>query len=357
MTRRLVLCCDGTWNTPDQAMRGRPCPTNVTKLALEIADHDPAGDEQHVYYHRGVGTRRWERLRGGAFGMGLSRDVLDVYRFLVEYHQEGDELFFLGFSRGAFTARSTAGFVRSAGVLRPENADRIGEAFQLYRHRYEHPHGTEAELFRRTWSRETRIRFIGVWDTVGALGIPLTGLRWANVLNRRWQFHDTALSSIVDTACQALAVDERRSPFRPTLWTQKPAAALSQELEQVWFAGDHCDVGGGHVEGELADVALLWLADRARACGLAFRDDAFRPTPRPGDPDAFPVRPDPMGRLHDSRTGLYRLLPPFDRPIGEAPRGHEHIAPSVVARRDKDPNYAPAGLLRYLAAHPEEHRV
>src|SRR3954451_19845061 len=132
--KRLVICCDGTWNTPDQADgNGRPCPTNVTKLAHAVADRDRAGIEQPLFYHVGVGTRPGERLRGGAFGFGLSRDVKAAYRWIVENYDPGDELLLFGFSRGAYTARSTAGLMRNVGVLQPGHAGRIDDAYRLYR--------------------------------------------------------------------------------------------------------------------------------------------------------------------------------------------------------------------------------
>jgi uncharacterized protein (DUF2235 family) len=352
MSKRLVLCCDGTWNTPDQEVGGRPCPTNVTKLALAVADVGADGKEQRIAYRRGVGTTRWERLRGGAFGFGLSRVVKDGYRFLVENFEPDDELFLFGFSRGAYTARSTAGLIRNAGVLRREHADRIDEAYALYRDRNTHPRGTESRLFRRSYSHETRIRCIGVWDTVGALGIPLSGLRWANAFNRRWQFHDTDLSTTVDAAFQALAIDEQRRPFEPSLWQQQEDAG-DQRLEQVWFAGDHCDVGGGHRDAALADIALLWMAERARSCGLTFRPDGFPSTVPAGD-EAPIVRPDAMGELHNSRTGFYRLLRAHSRPIGQKDPAHESVATTAVQRSRKDPDYEPANLAAYQAG---DHRT
>jgi uncharacterized protein (DUF2235 family) len=354
MSKRLVLCCDGTWNTPDQQTGGRPCPTNVTKLALAVADAGDDGKPQRVFYHRGVGTSRWERLRGGAFGFGLSRNVRDTYRFIVENFEPGDELFFFGFSRGAFTARSTAGLVRNAGILRRENTDRIDEAYALYRDRTTHPRGTESQLFRRSYSHETRIRFIGVWDTVGALGIPLSGLRWVNAFNRRWRFHDTDLSTTVDAAFQALAIDEQRRPFEPAVWRQQDDAK-DQRLEQVWFTGVHCDVGGGYTDGALADIALLWMADRARSCGLGFQSDAFPSVaPAGATNEVVVVGPDAMGELHDSRTALYRLVPPFVRPIGEKDPAHEYAASTAVVRQNKDSRYAPPGLVAYLGG---DHKV
>lgn len=352
MAKRLVICCDGTWNTPDQVNGGKPAPTNVVKTALAVAPMGADGQEQLAYYHRGLGTGRWERMRGGAFGFGLSRDVRDCYRFLVDHFETGDELFFFGFSRGAYTARSTVGFVRNCGILRPEHADRVDEAYALYRSRKPgtHPRSVEARLFRRSYSHETRIRFLGVWDTVGALGIPLSGLRMVNLINRRWQFHDTELSPIVDTACHALAIDERRGPFRPTLWTQANVAA-GQEREQVWFAGSHSDVGGGCPDPALAEIPLLWMANRARGRGLTFEPDCFA---RLGEGSAEDLRhigkvvaPDPFGRMHESRFGLYRLLAPHVRGIGTADGDDEYAAAPAIDRQ-RTAEYEPPNLADYL---------
>lgn len=351
MPKRLVLCCDGTWNTADQ-----PCPTNVTKVSLGIDDSDRQGVEQRVFYQRGVGTKPGERLRGGAFGIGLSRNVKAAYRLLVDNYEPGDELFVFGFSRGAYTARSTVGLVHNCGVLRRDQAHRVDEAYDLYRSRSVRPRDLESQLFRRSYSYQPKVRFLGVWDTVGSLGIPSIGWGLAPLVNRRWGFHDTTLSRTVLSAFQALAIDERRRPFEPTLW-QRPANAPDQRVEQVWFSGDHCDVGGGHPESELADIALLWMVDRARSCGLAFRDDAFV-RPRAGAPAAvvgrsFPVDADPLGTLHDSRRWLFRLLRPYVRPIGAKDPGSESVASSAVRRRDAlGTKYAPRGLIAYLKASP-----
>jgi uncharacterized protein (DUF2235 family) len=356
MPKRLVVCCDGTWNTADQEYDGRPCPTNVTRFALGVADRGEDGTDQRVYYQRGVGTRPGERLRGGAFGVGLSRNVQEAYRFLVEHYEPGDELFLLGFSRGAYIARSTVGLVRNCGVLRREHLGRLKEAYALYRSRATRPRDLEAQLFRRSFSHEPRIRFLGVWDTVGSLGIPSLGLGLSRLVNHRWEFHDTRLSSTVDAACQALAIDEGRRPFAPALWDQDPASPRPG-VEQVWFSGDHSDVGGGHTTSELADITLLWMVDRARSCGLAFRDDAYRRPadggPRTYDGTTFPVDPDPLGPLHDSRTSFFRLLRPWARPIGAGDAASESVASSAVTRSaDGRAGYAPRGLLAYLDAGP-----
>jgi uncharacterized protein (DUF2235 family) len=353
MSKRLVICCDGTWNTPDQQS-----PTNVTKIALAVANTDGHGTEQRTFYHQGVGADPDERFRGGAFGYGLSRNVCDTYRFLVRHYEPGDQLFFFGFSRGAFTARSTAGLVRNCGILRRSEIHRVDDAYALYRSRASEarPRGVESVLFRRSYSHEPRIRFIGVWDTVGALGIPIDGLPLAGKLNRRWGFHDTTLSGIVDAAYQALAIDERRGPFRPALWAQQKDAPEGQILQQVWFTGVHCDVGGGNPQHKLSDLPLLWMVSRARQSGLCFEAAAFgrgadNQSALADDDENIRrltgVAPDPFGAFDDSRTGAYRFLPSSRRKIGVTERGHESVASSAVARFEGSADYRPLGLVDY----------
>jgi uncharacterized protein (DUF2235 family) len=368
MPKRLIVCCDGTWNTADQAIAGHPCPTNVTKLALSIAAKNSAGVRQCVYYHPGVGTSRWERLRGGAFGVGLSRNVFDAYHFLIDNYETDDQLYFFGFSRGAFTARSLAGLVRNSGILRRENADRIDEAWALYRSAADKPSGVASTLFRRAYSHEPRIHFIGVWDTVGALGVPVLGPRWLKPivkwLNHRYEFHDTKLSTRVEGAFHALAIDERRAAFEPALWHQQPGAD-GQELKQVWFTGVHCDIGGGYRDASLSDIALLWMADRAHEYGLEFRPGAFSPEGpaemTPGESIDFKIVPDPMATPHSSWTKLYRLVEPLDRPIGQAANenGHldglEYLARTAKEHYDGKPGYRPPGLVKYLENSANVH--
>jgi uncharacterized protein (DUF2235 family) len=350
MPKRLVVCCDGTWNKPDQLHDGVPAPTNVSKLALAVARSDEEGVEQRVRYVHGVGTRRFERVRGGAFGVGLSRNVREGYRFLVDSYEPGDELFFFGFSRGAFTARSTVGLVRNAGILCREHAERVDEAYALYRARDERtrPNGVEAQLFRRMYSHpDCDIHFVGVWDTVGALGIPIDGFRLP-LLTRRWSFHDTALSSHVRCAHHAIAIDEQRGPFKPTLWQQQ-AHAEGQTLEQVFFAGVHCDVGGGYSDPSLGEIPLLWMVDRARAAGLAFDPERLALVePAAADPklraEGIQVAPDACGQIHESRKGFYKLMRRHQRTL-EADGGA--VASSAIRRRSERSDYDPPGLAEY----------
>jgi uncharacterized protein (DUF2235 family) len=359
MPKRIVICCDGTWDTPDEWLppdaaagrRGRTLvQTNVTKLALALAPVDAQQLEQRVFYNKGVGTGRHDHWLGGTIGWGLSDHILQCYRFLVQWFEPGDELFLFGFSRGAYTARSLAGLIRNSGILRRAEAGRLDDAFALYRRRdpASHPDQVEAEIFRRSFSHETRIRFIGVWDTVGALGVPFPWLRW---LNQRWQFHDVQLSSWVDFAFHAIAIDERRRWFRPTLWEQqqKPGTA-KQVLEQVWFPGAHRDVGGGTRYAGLSDTALLWMKRKAEACGLAFDEARFTSL----------CKPNYLDKLDRPKTGYYRLVRDDVRCMGQTCRNadgsaragatNEAAHPGAIQRTGAKlrPPYAPPNLQTFL---------
>jgi uncharacterized protein (DUF2235 family) len=349
-SKKLIVCCDGTWNTPDEAAQHVARPTNVTKLALSVPQVDEHGTEQRVYYHSGVGTSRREHLTGGAFGVGLSANVLDAYLFLVDNYTDGDELWLFGFSRGAYTARSVAGLVRNCGILRRENRDRVHEAYALYRARAESPRGTASTLFRNAYAYQPRVRFIGVWDTVGALGIPEPPTHLLRIpfklASRRWAFHDTDLSTHVDAAFHALAIDEQREAFKPTLWTQQEGAG-DQRLEQVWFPGVHSDVGGGYLQAGLSDVAFQWMIDKARSFDLTIVEPPVRAgapvSLNPGETAVVDIAPDPLGELHESRTGIYKLVAPYLRPIGRQAHGNERIS-SAAARRNSQVSYSPSNL-------------
>jgi uncharacterized protein (DUF2235 family) len=341
--KRLVVLADGTWNEPSQGENGVSSPTNVVKLATAMRGADAKGTPQIKIYHDGVGARGnvLDWVTGGAFGVGISRNIEDLYIFLCDNYAPGDELWFFGFSRGAYTVRSLAGLIRNSGILKPLNVSRYAEAYALYRDRTDatHPNAAAAQTFRDAYSwPDTNIRFIGVWDTVGALGIPLARLRLWN--KERFSFHDVELSSRVEIACQALAADEQRKPFQATLWTRKPDAPATQVLEQAWFPGVHCDVGGGYAETGLSDGALLWMWERAEKAGLAF-EEGRKPVPNDG------------GTMHDSMTLFYRLLGGVPRALGTTnPGGNEHLDASMAARLTQVPGYRPANVLKFQAETP-----
>lgn len=349
--KRLILCCDGTWNSADQSSNGVPCPTNIVRIAYRIAKRKD-DIRQIVYYSQGVGTgNSLDRFTGGAFGRGVDDNIFDAYRFLVANYEPGDQLFLFGFSRGAFTARSIAGMIRKCGILKREFVERYIDSTLMYRSG-DSPNSEIPTEFRHKYSvngdQETPIHFIGVWDTVGSLGIPLSGLR--NLSKRKHQFHDTELSGSVKNACHALAINEQRSPFKPALWQYKPKEG--QSVEQMWFPGVHSNVGGGYPDRSLADVSLQWMVQKAKDAGLAF-DQSVE--------NYHPLEPYHKGKIEKSRKGIYRILKPHHRVIGKSEKiireegvtdqgkdPTQQVHQSALDRWDKDSDDCPPELAEYL---------
>ena len=342
--KRIAIFCDGTWNTPDENVDGKLCQTNVVKMANALCDNSLDGKVQLLYYDTGIGSEGnlFERVFDGATGNGISRNILQAYRFIIKNYEPGDELYFFGFSRGAFTVRSLAGLIRNSGILKVENLDKVDAAYRIYKSRKpEHqPREVEATLFRKTFAvaETTQIKFIGVWDTVGALGNPLL---LNGILSRKNGFHDTDLSTRIENAFHALAIDEKRKNFEATLWHQQNNHG-DQVLEQVWFQGVHSDVGGGYVESGLSDIALNWLLVKAKSCDLHF--------------DPIQLNPDPLSKKHESYIGFYQLQTSYFRPIGvkDPKKGHtnESVHPSVIERYKTDPSYRPENLVKYFREYP-----
>jgi uncharacterized protein (DUF2235 family) len=356
-TRRLVLMFDGTWNKPESN-------TNVERLRLLIAPRDATGVEQRVNYIPGVGVSPGlTRLLGGAFGYGLSKNVMDGYRWLSKTWQPGDDIYLFGFSRGAYTARSLGGMIRKCGLLRRAadgdvtTAD-VSRAYKVYRDVGSKPDDPAAVAFRRDHSLEVDIHFIGVWDTVGSLGIPDTA-SWFPFARARYQFHDTELSKIVKYAYQALALDEHRADFVPAVWTRnpftiKPGETMNSkkdeqiEIEQRWFIGSHADVGGGNdCDGAgrkpdpLPDLSLAWLQQKAIATGLAC-NALFSPA---ADADMGV----PRNSYAEFLFGFYKAFkPPFDRQIGTGV--NEKVADSVWRRWLIDRSYRSPSVVKALAS-------
>lgn len=305
MSKNLVVCCDGTWNTPDQKENGHPAPTNVVKLYnLCVVD-----EAQLTYYHPGVGTNGglMDKVFGGGMGAGLTRNIQSAYGWLCQNYVKGDRIFLFGFSRGAYTARSLGGFVTRCGLLDATDlaADdfwaRIGKLYDLgYRERKLKDKALAKYAFISGPLPEGRIdvHMIGVWDTVGALGVPDDMVLLDQLIDdpRKYRFHDTDLSPSVRHGRHAVAMDELRASFAPTLWTnvQPPPDG---SVEQIWFAGTHCDVGGGHAHCGLSDGALQWMVDEAVSVGL-----------RVNPALVTQIQPDPRGILHDSATGIWEHL-------------------------------------------------
>lgn len=303
--KHLFVCCDGTWNAPTDLHDGVPVPTNVVRTYNALAPTAPlsAGSVAQLrYYHPGIGAGAtiWRRLWDGAFGSGIAEQIQSAYKFLADHFNPGDRVFLLGFSRGAYTVRSLAGMLNRVGLVDRASWPEVGAAYQIYR--LGTTEAAHARLSRLKASVGSRLRdipidVIGVWDTVGALGIPIPRhVAWLLPGLRNNRFHDTTLSPHVLNAFQVLAIDERRASFSPTLWEESPPPATTQHVEQVWFPGVHSDVGGGYRETGLSDASLSWMLGKLLAAGAGL--DASL---------TAQLKPDPLGVLHDSFRGFFAL--------------------------------------------------
>jgi uncharacterized protein (DUF2235 family) len=272
MPKNVILCCDGTWNHPASLTKVSECDTNVYKLYRSSL----ATATQIRHYDDGVGSDGTpiDHLLGGAIGAGLFKKVKSGYTFIAQTYLPGDNVFLFGFSRGAYTARSVAGMIATCGLPAQSTVtdQLIDMAFQAYRD-VKNRATLLAQLQAQNWIANPTIKMVGVWDTVGALGIP--GALFAGLNEQQYGFLNTTLSAVIQSAYQAVSVDERRAEFGPTLWQRSPQAPETQVMEQVWFAGVHCDVGGGYNETGLSDIALAWMMTKAAGQGVVFDPDAF----------------------------------------------------------------------------------
>ncbi len=341
--KRLVVVCDGTWQTLIQRT-----PTNVARFAQVIESRDQKGDEQIVYYDSGVGTpftmndqTWWSRLKSmlrrtkeGAFGGGLEEKIYDAYRFLAMNYAPGDKIFLFGFSRGAFTVRSLAGLIYNSGLLHRQNLFALEHAYRLYRDPDLRPSSWTCTQFRKQHSREVDIDFLGCWDTVGMLGVPdLIGkIDFDDWVNARYTFHDTQLNRRILNARHACAIDERREAFPVTPMTPSPSRGPAQVKER-WFIGGHGSIGGGEAWSQpLADFALTWMAEQARASRLAINAALLEQR----------TAPDPFVKLRDP-TGWLARLGFKDREM-DSGATVEDLDPSVIVRWKRDPEYRPGTL-------------
>lgn len=338
MPRRLVLCLDGTWNTYKDY-------TNVSRLHAcipNLPDGSLGTQVQIKYYDEGVGTNAYDRIGGGMFGVGLAKNIRQAYAWLIRNYQDGSELFIFGFSRGAYTARSLAGLIARCGIARRlpnSDADELAkDAYTIYRHSPKD--GANAKKFREQKAQEVRIRFLGVWDTVGALGVP--SVQFAE------KFHDTKLGANVDNAYHAVAIDEHRKAYDVVLWTGNPGKA---NMEQRWFPGAHANIGGGYEDDLLPDISLKWMLEKACGCGLYLGERngiALKPdNVLPLDQSEFrsPVR----DSYREFAGGIYSALTLGQRhyrKIGKHPG--ETVDASAFRKWEEDPGYRP-----YNLAHAE----
>jgi len=327
--KNVAIFCDGTWNSADAVEV-----TNVALAHQAAVEVTADGVPQARTYFPGIGTpskeagwieRQVDKYTGGAFGWGMDARLQAAYRLIAGRYEPGDRLFLFGFSRGAYMARSLAGLIRNCGLPTPETAERIPEAMEMYRSRApgSHPDAPGPLKFRAAFSphfatSETdrlvrrgevamvAVDYLGVWDTVGALGVPAQFRGLSAVFNHKYRFHDLRLSSMVKAARHAVAIDERRKTFPPTLWENLTDLNLRDAgsdipYRQEWFPGTHGGVGGGGPVRGLSHAALLWVMEGAEAAGMGFdtaRKAAF----------AAGVALDAPLDNHPPATGVTRLL-------------------------------------------------
>lgn len=339
--KRLFVCCDGTWNSAVDTKYGMPVPTNVVKfynavIEGNVIDAQGRACNQLRYYHRGVGAKEgWAaRLLDGATGGGLGKNIVNAYHWLSSNYEQDCEIFIVGFSRGAFTARSLAGMLHCCGLEARTDWDHTRQKWLDYVNR-KHARKSEAAGGASATLSSTPpnplapvITFLGVWDTVGALGVP-TQYDLLALFDKKYQFHDTTLSPKVRNACHALALDEERSNFFPTLWTDIPVPG--QTLDQTWFTGVHADIGGGYTESGLSDITLKWMIEKAQSCGAVLRDDMLSQ-----------ISPDVRGILHDSLSPIYKWIGYQPRSVpalgaaADAPF-NQRISAEALLRRERPP--------------------
>jgi uncharacterized protein (DUF2235 family) len=321
MGKRIIHCSDGTWDNSGKN-------TNVYKLfkaALTDANQVP-------YYDDGVGSdgQPIEKLAGGAFGAGLFQKIKDGYTKIAQTYEQGDEVFLFGFSRGAYTARCIAGMIAVCGLPTANFTNDVVEtAFQAYRNKDQRA-AILAQLNKTCNLFNAQLTMVGVWDTVGSLGIPAI---FGGVSPLIYGFLDTSLHPNVLHAYHALAIDERRAEFPATLWT---TSAPGQTLEQVWFCGVHCDVGGSYPDDPdgtaLSDLTLAWMMTKAAALGVEFDLAVLA---------KYTLLMDPKHAL-DTKHESWSLLWAFPRHRTIDPEST--ISNSVALRCAHDSSYRPANL-------------
>ncbi len=382
LKQRLAIFFDGTWNTEDDS-------TNVQHLHTLMREGQvDDGWIQRRLYMRGVGTGLLDQVSGGGFGFGLEANVREAYNWLVAHYNDGDEIYVFGFSRGAFTARSLVGFIATCGLVERGAQLTVNQLWTGYaligRHRegranwWEELVGTRKQPFRRITelkcdsgetksaprntneeilsesSRRVPIHYLGVFDTVGALG--LDALAIPGIRGSMAQHHDPFPTIILKQCRHALAIDENRASFRLTPFLEylpneeKQAPARFDDLiEQRWFVGCHSNIGGGYPNNLLATRPLHWILDGARSAGLDTHDAVnTKIEPQASDRrDSFAEFVAPLWTHVIRAKRFYR---PINRPILEnnvySLRSiNETIDESVGELLNADPQYAPPGLI------------
>ncbi|MBR0776909.1 DUF2235 domain-containing protein [Bradyrhizobium diazoefficiens] len=415
--KNIVICCDGTGNEISENI------SNVLKLYRCLLKAEKTGGRQMVFYDPGVGTvtepSTWHRLKaninlvlGLATGYGLDDNVLAAYSFLVEHYNHGDRIYLFGFSRGAYTVRVLAGLIHKIGLISPEQANLAGSGVVAYKQYSGTGRGNDIEdmrdivsdedgpmakdkfdlagqFARITSSRWPTIHFIGVWDTVASVIVPRRDIFFLVFSLEELAF--TLRNPSVHIFRQAIAIDERRCMFRLKEWYEPQEywpgphrsgeVTQAQDSLQVWFAGVHCDVGGGYAEAESAEskYPLIWMIDEAEKAGLQFNRRtvnqlAWGIQKRPNAPFQYvpPGYTGEAGKLHNSMNAAWRILEFFPKnakykewpdrkvyfgryiPDSEPrviPEG-AHVHESVVKRMEVQPDYRPVNLPKSFVTVP-----
>lgn len=395
-SKRLILCEDGkkskeaiATNNPTNARRRKKkgtwlnsdsgslkesvaIPSNITRLSRAIKSQSSDGIPQVVSYHWGIGAGGgiFDRL-SGATGNGLSEITREGYQFIATNWIPGDEIFIFGFSRGAYTARAIAGLIGDIGILTTEGLPFLAEIFRDVQHQYDRDYepkypdlpfpnkpsasseAYKSELKRRRMTRlGVQIKVVGVFDTVGALGTPkigwLTRLGVQSKAMKALSFYDTSLSNQIEYAFQALALDERRFAFQPTLWEKLPGNETV--LRQVWFPGAHANIGGGYNDQQIATLTLAWMMAQCQPFldfDTDYLLDQWEQAEDYYEKEDEKVRPWSFGKILDGFAGIYvaggRKIrtpgrycavdptngKPTDDPLEDT---HEYVHPSVRSR-------------------------
>jgi len=356
--KRLVVFLDGTWNSVDSN-------TNVWRMRALCAAKGKDDKPQLVYYEVGVNG-----FLGGIFGQGLDENIRLAYEWLVENYNDGDEIFIFGFSRGAFTARSLAGLVALEGILKAGSPIGLTELFDRYKKGNEKTIWTlkdkeasgdtskltDQEKWLLKYSQPAKVKVVGVWDTVGSVGVAAGNIR--GISRSQFDYLQTGLFIPIQNGYHALAIDEHRNDFAPTLWDvhhrKDPNAPIPPPrplsgVEQRWFVGAHANVGGGYEGDLLAQAPLRWMMKKAESHGLSFRSEVY--------PDGDALKGSIADSYRSFGSGLYSLVfPPHYRTIGREPdvredgshiNVNETIDASVFQRWRADPTYRPANLVEW----------
>lgn len=313
MGKNIVVFSDGTGKEG-----GEGADTNVYKLFNMVLDRTP---DQIAFYDRGLGTG-WRKITGNAAGAGISQNIMECYEFVFDNYSAGDEIFLFGFSRGATTVRSLSGFIHLFGVLPKSRRELIKQAYRIYRiSDRKKREGMAKDFVGRHHTMWCKVKFLGVWDTVAALGVPIKAIDVLvdKIPAFKHRYHDLRLSKSVVHGRHALAIDDERLTFHPTLWD--PQIGEDQTMKQVWFCGMHTDVGGGYEEQALSDIVLEWMLKEAKEHGLKIYSG-----------HKVRIGGDPDGMMHDSRGGTLTRF--YRRKVRSWPESHgkPRVHESVLKR-------------------------